>query len=113
MKLLILAVCMAIQPAVFAQEGLWKAQLHRNDGNVIPFVLEWKKEKGKSIWYIHNAAERIRVDNISTIGDSLIVQMPVFESQFRLQYSNNQLNGVWLKGGAVKTQVMRFTAVPW
>lgn len=110
MKLLILAVCLAISPAVFAQEGLWKAQLHRNDGNVIPFILEWKKEKGKWVWYIHNAAERIRVDNISAVNDSVIVYMPVFESQFRLKYSSNQLSGVWLKGGAVKTQVMPFTA---
>ncbi len=110
MKLLILALSVAITPAVFAQQGLWKAQLHRNDGNIIPFVFEWKKEKGKSVWYIHNATERIRVDNITSTGDSLLVQMPVFESQFRLQYSNKQLTGVWLKGGAVKTQVIPFTA---
>lgn len=110
MKLLILALSVAISPAVFAQQGVWKAQLHRNDSNIIPFVFEWKKEKGKEVWYIHNATERIRVDNITTTGDSLIVQMPVFESQFRLQYSNKQLTGVWLKGGAVKTQVIPFTA---
>jgi peroxiredoxin len=84
--------------------------LHRSDGNIIPFSFEWKTEKGKTVWYIHNAQEKIKVDNIVTAGDSLIIQMPVFESQFRVRYSNNTLSGLWLKGGSVKTQVMPFTA---
>ena len=110
MKLLILALFIGLTPAVLAQQGLWTAQLHRGDGAIIPFAFEWKTEKGKPVWYIHNAAENIRVDNITATGDSLLVQMPVFESQFRLQYSNKKLTGVWLKGGSVKTQVITFSA---
>ncbi|MGG9961271.1 peroxiredoxin family protein [Ferruginibacter sp. SUN106] len=110
MKLLILALSIALSPAVIAQQGWWSAQLHRSDGKSIPFTFEWKKENGKPVWYIHNATEKIRVDNITAAGDSFIIQMPVFESQFRLQYSNRKLSGVWLKGGALKTQAMPFTA---
>ncbi|MGC4102056.1 peroxiredoxin family protein [Ferruginibacter sp.] len=94
-----------------AQQGWWSAKLQRNDGNAIAFTFEWRSEKGKPVWYIHNAAENIRVDNITKNGDSVLVQMPVFESQFKLRYADNQLTGVWLKGGAVRTQSIPFTAV--
>jgi len=112
MKLLTVLLFTVLSTALQAQQGWWSAKLHRSDGNAIAFTFEWKMEKGKPVWYIHNAAEKIKVDNITVNGDSLIVQMPVFESQFRLQYSNKKLTGVWLKGGAVKTQVIPFTTDP-
>ena len=95
-----------------AQSGWWHAALHRTDGRNIVFNFEWKKEKSKEGWYIRNASERIRVSDIKHTGDSIIVQMPVFESQFRVVYSDNKLQGVWIKGGSVKTQVVAFTAEP-
>ncbi|MBS1511365.1 MAG: TlpA family protein disulfide reductase [Bacteroidetes bacterium] len=104
---LFLLVCSSV---AFGQQGWWRAQLLRKDGNSIPFTIEWKTAQHKPVWYIHNAAEKIRVDNITVAGDSLFVQMPVFESQFKLKYSNNLITGVWLKGGAVKTQEIAFTA---
>jgi peroxiredoxin len=110
MKLLLLTAGIIISTALPAQQGSWTAQLHRGDGNIIPFSFEWKTENGKTVWYIHNAAEKIKVDNIVATGDSLIVQMPVFESQFRIRYSNNKLSGLWLKAGSVKTQAIPFTA---
>jgi peroxiredoxin len=96
----------------FAQPGWWKAGLQRADGQSIVFNFEWKQENGRPVWYIRNASERIPVKNIVRSGDSLIVQMPVFESQFRVKYSNGLLQGVWIKGGAVKQQVMPFIARP-
>ncbi|GAB2833716.1 peroxiredoxin family protein [Ferruginibacter profundus] len=110
MKLLITIFCILCSTSLQAQQGWWSAQLHRSDGQSIPFTFEWKKENGKPVWYIHNATEKIKVDNITAAGDSFIVQMPVFESQFRFQYSNKKLSGVWLKGGAAQTQVMPFSA---
>ena len=49
----------------------WRAQLHRQDGQNIVFNFEWTTEKGKPVWYIRNAAERLRVNNIKEKGDSL------------------------------------------
>ena len=97
--------------SIKAQQGWWGAQLHRTDSAHITFTFEWKTENGKPVWYIRNAAERIKVSNIAIEGDSLFVQMPVFESQFRLKKTYNKLTGVWLKNGAVKTQVIPFSAV--
>jgi len=90
----------------------WRAQLHRTDGRNIVFNFEWITEKGKPVWYIRNAGERLRVTDIQVNGDSMIVQMPLFESQFRIKKEDQgaRLAGVWIKGGAVKTQVIPFTA---
>ena len=95
-----------------SQQGWWSGKLLRADGNNIAFTFEWKTEKNKPVWYIHNAAEKIKVDNIFAQGDSLIIQMPVFESQFRVVYQNKKITGVWIKRGSVKTQVMPFSAEP-
>ena len=92
--------------------GWWRAQLHREDGHNIVFNFEWKKEKGTNVWYITNGSERIRVNDIRQSGDSFFIQMPVFESQFRIKKSANLLEGVWQKRGSIKTQIMPFTAVP-
>lgn len=98
--------------ALFAQQTKWIAKIHRNDGNDIRFNFDRKVEQGKQVWYIYNAEEKIRVDNITVSGDSLVIQMPVFESQFRVKDNKNILEGYWIKNGAVKTQVVPFTASP-
>lgn len=88
----------------------WRAQLHRADGQNIVFNFEWATEKGKPVWFIRNASERIRVTDIKVKADSLIIEMPLFESRFRLKKTAGGLTGNWIKGGAVKTQIMPFTA---
>jgi peroxiredoxin len=110
MKILIAGIFLLTGFNAAAQMGWWGAKLHRADGNAIAFTFEWKTENGKAVWYIHNAAERIKVDNIKELEDSVIIQMPVFESQFRIKKTGKQLNGVWIKGGSVKSQVLPFSA---
>jgi peroxiredoxin len=111
MRIFFIIGAMLLTTAAFSQQGWWAAKLQRKDGNAITFIVEWKTEKGKPVWYIHNAAEKIRVDNITATADSFIVQMPVFESQFRIAYHDKKLSGVWIKGGSVKTQEIPFAAV--
>ena len=112
MRLLLLLVTTFSFTHSVAQNGNWVAQLHREDGNNIAFTFDWKTEKGKPVWYIKNALENIRVENIEVAGDSVIVQMPVFESQFRFSLKENTINGVWIKRGAIKTSVLPFSATP-
>ena len=112
MRLLYLLIALFTTAAVTAQQGNWVAHIERPDGNNITFTFNWKTENGKPVWYIKNATDKIRVDNITAVGDSFIVQMPVFESQFRIAVFNNTITGVWIKRGAVKTHVLRFNAIP-
>ena len=108
--MVLLAVTAMAQPKPL--NGWWRGQLQRADGKSIIFNFEWLTEKGKPAWSIRNASERIRVTDIQAKGDSLIVQMPVFESQFRLKKSKDgsTLTGNWIKGGALKTTVIPFLA---
>jgi len=106
MRLLFSMLTLFFTTISIAQQGKWAAQLHREDGNNIAFTFDWKTEKGKPVWYIKNALENIKVENIELAGDSFIVQMPVFESQFRFSLKENTINGFWIKRGAVKTTVL-------
>ena len=112
LKSILLFAVITYSQLAWAQMGKWVATVQRNDGRLIPFTFVQKNEKGKISWIIQNAAEKIRVDNIRYEGDSMILQMLVFESQLRIKQNGNNCNGVWLKGGAVKTQVMPFSAIP-
>jgi peroxiredoxin len=94
----------------FCQMGNFTALLKRNDGISIPFTFKQQHEKGKIYWTIINGTEKIKVDNITYSSDSMILQMPVFESQLRVLKKDNSYDGSWIKGGAVKTTVLPFTA---
>ncbi len=108
-SLLLLALSATSQPK---SNNWWRAALHRADGQEIVFNFESTTEFTKPVWYIRNATERIRVTDIQVKKDSLIIQMPLFESQFRLKKSKDgaTLTGNWIKGGASRTTVMPFTA---
>lgn len=97
---------------VAAQLGPWTGTLYRNDNNPIPFNFEQKTEKGKTYWIIKNAAERITVNNIHYEGDSMILQMPVFESKFIVKKEGGKFSGSWIKGGALKSTTLSFVATP-
>ena len=89
----------------------WKGQLIREDGNHIPFSFTIQTIKNKTVMYVMNAAERIRVDNIRFTKDSVFIEMPVFESYFKARIvSFSQWEGQWTKGGSMKWLTMPFTA---
>ena len=93
------------------ETGPWKGSLLREDGKTIDFHFDLRNENGKTVLYIINAGERLRVDQLVHSKDSLVIEMPVFESQFRVRkLSAGKWEGVWIKEGAVKRQVMPFTA---
>lgn len=95
------------------KQGAWTGHLFRGDGNVISFRFDIKTEKGKTVLYIINANEKIRVDKISSTKDSLLIEMPVFESVFSIKkISGRKWEGKWTKAGSQKIQVMPFTAEP-
>lgn len=87
--------------------GWWRASIMRPDGHTIDFNVAVQYKKGKPVWFIRNASEKIEVTAIEQKQDSMLVQMPLFESEFRLQLiNNNTLRGVWIKGTSNATQVV-------
>ena len=83
----------------------WRVLLERKDGKQVVFQLERKQEQGKTILYVINATEKIRIADVQKAGDSLFFNMPVFESSFRVKLlANGNLNGTYIKGTAGATQ---------
>ncbi len=93
------------------KQGAWRGELLRTDGQIISFHFDIRTEKNKTVLHIINASERLRVDKVRLTRDSVYIEMPVFESNFKIKrVSDHQWEGVWIKGGSVKQQVMPFTA---
>lgn len=109
---LTIALLSTIVHAQTLKSGVWRGALQRTDGNEIAFNFDIKPAQGKTVIVIHNAAEKIEVKDITFQGDSCFINMPVFESQFRLKVVNSsELRGLWIRGSAAQNLVVPFTAV--
>lgn len=91
--------------------GAWFGNLLREDGKQIRFHFDLKTENQKTVMYIINAAEKIRVDKIRYSADSVWIDMPVFESYFRAKrISDQRWEGSWTSAGSAQWSVMPFIA---
>ena len=83
----------------------WQVLLERKDGKLVPFMLEKKMEQGKTVLYILNAREKIKITNVTITGDSMFFATPAFESSFRMRLlMNGDMNGTYIKGTSGTTQ---------
>jgi len=107
-----LSGCLAMgQPVHTLRNGVWRGDIQRKDGNHIIFNFEVRDSAGRKILYIRNAGERLLVEEIRVVGDSVLIQLPFFESQFRTVLTpGGNLQGVWLKRGVDNYQSVAFTA---
>ncbi len=77
--------------------GVWKAELYNQQNIPIPFTFEVSFSNGKRVITIHNAEEKLRVDDILEIGDSTKISMPFFDSEFMVAVYEDSLIGRWTK----------------
>lgn len=77
--------------------GIWKAELFNNEGIAIPFIFEVKTNQSKKFLVIKNAEENLIVDDISIVGDSTLIKMPFFDSEFMVYIYEDSLVGRWTK----------------
>ncbi len=107
-----LALLLFLNTACYSQikTTYWQAAIHRPDGNNIYFSFKLEEKNKKTILYIINDAEKIKVDNIYFTKDSVFIKMPVFESSFKARLANGEWDGVWIKGTAANDQMLPFSA---
>jgi thiol-disulfide isomerase/thioredoxin len=102
--------------AVKSQSALpinWRAYLVRQDSNLVVFNMKISSENGKTILYVLNADEKIKVTAVTITNDSVNFSMPVFESSFKSKRKpDGSLEGVWIKGTGGAYQYWPFFAVP-
>ena len=102
MKFLVLFF-VSISSLCFSQNkiktGIWRGTLLLNPEKQLelPFNFEIKNNKGKITLVIHNAQERISIEEVSLIKDSLIFKMPIFDTEFRTQLTGDSIiKGLWI-----------------
>jgi thiol-disulfide isomerase/thioredoxin len=84
--------------------GFYRAAIQRADNVAIIFNAEAVTEKGKTVLYIRNDKERLRVDHVVSKDDSVFIDMPFFESSFKLKLQKDySLTGIWIKGTSRST----------
>ncbi|MFT4203972.1 MAG: TlpA disulfide reductase family protein [Chitinophagaceae bacterium] len=92
--------------------GKWKVSIHREDGRQIVFNLKWSKENGKTTVAFLNGKEALTTTDIEDDGDSITVNMPVFESAFRFRaIADDSLSGFWVRKLPTSEMRLSVTAV--
>lgn len=92
--------------------GTWRGALKDSLGYELPFNFEIKEISGKQQLIIMNGAERLRVTDIRWKQDSVLIHMPLFNSEFKLKTAGTGLQGKWIKHYANRDMAMNFTAEP-
>lgn len=84
--------------------------LRENNALTLPFnfVLSYKGKKPFIV--IHNADEKITVDETRTKGDSLFFRMPVFDTEFRTKITPEGLEGIFVNHYRTNERIIKFRA---
>ncbi|RMA58624.1 TlpA disulfide reductase family protein [Ulvibacter antarcticus] len=76
------------------KEGNWRAVLQLNEGKEIPFLFQYNADNSL---IIKNAEEEIVVNDVSIVGDSIFIEMPVYEGFFKGVFSKDSIYGDFVK----------------
>lgn len=107
----------SLVPAFLMAQGTnqkeYRSVLYRNDSISIVFNMTVRQKDGRTEWIIRNAEERLKVDSIRRVGDSLYIDMPFFDSRLRVKTEKEgTMRGFWYKGTTAADAVMPFEAKP-
>jgi thiol-disulfide isomerase/thioredoxin len=75
------------------REGNWHAMLEVMDGDKLPFTFTLETEDDGYTMAIRNADELILADEIRIRGNTIRIQMPVFEEYIGASFSDTIING--------------------
>ncbi|HEY1039752.1 MAG TPA: TlpA disulfide reductase family protein [Bacteroidia bacterium] len=115
MKLIVVILLFVLSVAGFAQypkKGIWQGKLVLNEQEniVLPFNFETKVLGKRQLIFIHNAEERIKVDEVTIKKDSVNFKMPVFDSEFKTKNYGDSLVGVWINHSRKDKNIIPFRA---
>ncbi|MBI4929481.1 MAG: TlpA family protein disulfide reductase [Bacteroidetes bacterium] len=95
------------------KEGGWKGVLTLNDstGLVLPFRFDFSFQNDSAQITIHNAEEKIVVNEILFDKDSVFIRMPVFDSEFRCKlFKDSAMTGNWINHSRKEKNIIPFAA---
>ncbi len=74
--------------------GNWRALLDLGEGKELPFLFEYNTSNSLMVF---NAEEKIEVTDVAIEGDSIIIQMPVYEGVFKGVFTKENISGDFIK----------------
>jgi len=94
------------------ENGIWRGVFRTDSAVEIPFNFEIYDSAGtKQIAFI-NAKERLNINKIEVVGDSVFIKTPMYETEIRAQVTSEGMTGVWTRHLPDKMQSMSFEAKP-
>jgi len=93
------------------REGPWRGVLIAQ-GQQIPFLFVVEKDSANQpVVYLRNGEERLKLDEITTAGDSTIIRLGAFDAALVVRPAGDgQLQGAWVKYDAKEPYRVPFTA---
>lgn len=76
------------------KDGPWRAALLLENGKEIPFLMQMNADNSLVIF---NDEEEILVEDVTIKGDSITIQMPVYEGYFKGVYTKDSITGEFIK----------------
>ena len=94
------------------KNGTWLGIIIRPDSNKIQFNFISAKESGKQVLYILNGDEKLLVDDISIVNDSVLLTLPFFNASLLVSNKwSDHLIGYYIKKVADKNVRIPFEAI--
>jgi thiol-disulfide isomerase/thioredoxin len=109
----LLISCLGFGQTKNFKAGTWRGVLtlsEKRNEIILPFNFNVTYFKGVPLVEIVNAEEKIRTSEISIIGDSVNIKMPVFDSEFKTVLKNDTLWGVWINHAKKEKNKIPFEA---
>lgn len=76
-------------------DGIWRASLQITETEVLPFNFMLERKDSGYTMEIMNATERIKVEDITIVGDSIHIALPYYNSAFIGQCLPTKIIGHW------------------
>ncbi|MBJ6118948.1 TlpA family protein disulfide reductase [Pontibacter sp. BT310] len=90
--------------------GTWRVALQHADGVEIPFIMEAETRNDSTILYLINGEERILVDEISTVGDSVKIRLHIFDADLIAKVDDGKMAGRFVRNDLSYPYSVPFTA---
>ncbi len=107
--ILILGSCEEPLPELGLKSGVWRGEIIAQE-NRIPFNFEVIKNEGSYKIQLINGAERLDIDGIDILGDSLFFNMHIFDISIKAKIYEDSLVGSYTKNYA-DNYVLPFKAI--
>ncbi len=77
--------------------GTWRAELQLDTSVFLPFIFSIDSSETGLKMVVHNGAERLEINDLEIIGDSLFIPMLHFDTELKLKVFENEMKGVFIK----------------